>query len=459
MLPHTLDAHATQTTGETRSLTLGTGESTTVSYPLGTDLSVSRRGVVDVFGTNDGQWHSTGLDGGCVIIDGRDDTSGEPRLPRLFVTVRPTGENAKSAETFAPPTLPAWLCSPRGIVCDHAAGLVKGKTGSLPWYFHARATCAAAPACFFAVTLAATAQHVWSTRLATSLGASYHVQVGARAPAVIWTACGKNGRKSRVDDVDAVTGRQLSAGLLALRCLEDAPGPRYRLGARAFLVEDSTARQLGFASSATLVLAASPITREAGLLTRLKALAATNQAEIIGQPVVRLGPGQEVELLSGGEFAVVDYEPGDGHHTSWKQHGLSLHVTAVPLDKTHARITYEAALKTRQGADQEALAVNSLRSEIDITLGTPTMVGVLDMRSHGQDSHATPVLAQLPILGPLFAATSHQESSSRLFLWLELDRDEAQGVLDGPRPGAATGTKAAATAQSPDYTQKRRFNP
>lgn len=351
-----------------RSLALAVGESEVVRFPAGTDLAVSRRGVVDLFHAGDGSWEITALRAGFAVIDGRDAVTGEARPPRVFVTVASADERPSFGEHL---DLPAWLCKPRGVRCDKAAGIVSGRVDDPLWLQRAADFCAHANACLFAVDL---------------------------------SEKGQAGRRGR-----------------------------YRLAAKIFLVEDGAAEELGFDGDARVAFSAPAGKADVTLLSRLRALASVHQAEILGEPLFRMTPGEEVQLVSGGEFQVQGRSTGSGNDrdgTTWKQHGLALKLRLTPLAAGRARLTYDLSLKSPT-ASRTALTVNSLHSEVDLPVGSPMLVGILDLEARLDDSQDVPPLASIPLIGPLFHGQGHQATKSRLGFWLHLAED-ADDALTGP---------------------------
>jgi pilus assembly protein CpaC len=167
----------------------------------------------------------------------------------------------------------------------------------------------------------------------------------------------------------------------------------------------------------------------------LRALEQDRRAEVLGQPVIRLAAGQEAELTMGGEFQVIEHvvrEPtGDEAPTrsSWKQHGLTLKTTATPFDAQRVRLAYDLSLKTRSSQSETSLTVNDLKSEVDVRVGSSTMVGLLDVKATGDERERLPVLGGIPIIGPLFSSRGSQQTRSRLLLWMRLDADDDASEL------------------------------
>lgn len=210
-------------------------------------------------------------------------------------------------------------------------------------------------------------------------------------------------------------------------------GRPYRLSAYLYLVEDSTARRLGFSGRIEGALDALPVTVRGRAISSLQALESDRGARAIGRPVVRMLPDHEVSIVSGGEFQVAEADPdSDRLRSAWKQHGLALKVRAVPLADGKARLSLTGSLRSKQHGDARALSLSSIDSVLDVKLGEPILAAALDLASSENQSDRTPVLADLPILGPLFRLTGRDAASSRLLVWLELAEDSAEPGLPDP---------------------------
>ena len=106
-------------------------------------------------------------------------------------------------------------------------------------------------------------------------------------------------------------------------------------------------------------------------------------------------------------------------------------MSLAPLSSDRVRLSYEMTLKTK-AEGITSLNVNELKSEIDLILGAPVMVGILDLRGSGSDSSGIPILEKLPLIGPLFHRTSVEKVNSRLLLWLTVHADESLSELPQP---------------------------
>jgi hypothetical protein len=420
-------------------LQLTTGELRELQFPEGADLRVSRRGVVDLYHAGHGLWQITALQAGFVVIDariGEGASASDDTAARYLVTVTKRAVKGRAgASTRAADALPDWLCTPKGILCDRAAASIGGRTSSYSWYRSALHFCDDGGRCRIDAELTPDSRRAWAAELQRALGSDYLVRSDGNGPLHVATTCGKDGRQRRRDTAAALGGGDAASGAFVVICREDAAAEHYKLSARVFLVESSAAEQLGFDGESTLVFAADPVqgraSTAASMLSRLRALAAERRAEIVGEPVVRLVANEPARLLTGGEFQVVEYETSrdDAPRASWKKHGLELAVTAKPIGEDRVRLGYELSLSARTSSSAAALAVNSVASSVDLPLGTSVIVSALDMKATGRSSSETPVLAHLPLIGPLFSLSGDERSASRLLVWFQLREDDGAPEL------------------------------
>lgn len=421
-------------------LALMTGESRDVPLPAGTDLSVSRRGVVDVLHVGDGHWQFTGLHAGFVIIDAKSEADGSV-LRRVMVDVTP---NENRGNPSGPPPsrnpdvglIPEWICKGPEVACDQDSGLVTGTAPSLLWLRQAKSACDSAPPCYLAVHLSAIDRLSLVGHVAAALPKTYEVSAVTGGDRLVATTyCGKTNIRALSDAVDFAADGLVALGLLAVQCRDEpaAARERYRLSARLYLMVDAAFRQLGFDSNAQFALKALPYAQGGSIAARLEALAERREAQVVGAPALRLAPGSEARLATGGEFQTESDEesPGEKHtRTTWKQHGLQLAATVTPLDALHARTTLDVSLKARSGGTGNALTVNSLKTDADLTLGEPVAIGAMDFANAEERDRDTPLLAKIPVIGPLFHLAARDNARTRLVLWVRLDREpEAKGEI------------------------------
>lgn len=397
-------------------LNLATGQSREVTFPETAEVRVTRRGIVDVFHERGTTWRLTGLRGGFVIVEAFDPESGAPIAPRYHVTV---GSNSGHRSRARAPA--RWICREPGVSCDASTGTIAGRTADWDWYVRTYAQCSDDPSCYFRVRLNDDGVAAARATIGALLGGEYALRPLPDGRLTLASPCDAEGRPRRLTETLSRLGSATQSGLITLGCHTEREGLAYRLNARLFLATAGTARRLGFAPETTLRLAAAPVAATAGYAASLAALEHDRDVEAVGSPVTRLLPDRQAEIVSGGEFQVVEPDKdGDGLRAAWKQHGLTLKVRATPLANGHARLSIDGTLKFRTGG-QQSLTVSSLTTELDVVLGSPTHVATLDLATTEAQTDFVPFLGKLPLFGPLFTTRGRDRASTRLIVWLGVD--------------------------------------
>jgi Flp pilus assembly secretin CpaC len=77
--------HPKTATAKPKHLTLAVGETIKLALPEAKQIDVSRRGILELFATSDGEWQITGMKSGLVLLTATDDYEGT--IQRYLVTV------------------------------------------------------------------------------------------------------------------------------------------------------------------------------------------------------------------------------------------------------------------------------------------------------------------------------------------------------------------------------------
>lgn len=404
-----------------KSFAMAMGQTEIATFPADAEVRVTRRGIVDVHHGSDDHWQLTGLRAGFVIVEAVDPETGASIPPRYHVTVRPVSRAHPAKSRIA------WICDAEGIRCT-PTGEIIGTTADWDWYVRAYSVCTDSSTCFFRVRLKAAGQSAADASIRGLLGPEYATRLLPDGRLVVAGPCEEDGKPRRVSDVIHRLGAAASSGLLSLGCHADRDHLAYRLSARLFLAEAGTAKRLGFTPNPVLSVASSSIPpggpNVAGYSASLAALERERDVQIVGEPLTRLLPDRPVEIVSGGEFQVVEPDKdGDGLRAAWKQHGLTLKVRATPLGDDGARLQVDGSLKSRSDG-QHSLTVSSIATHLDVRLGTPTLAAVLGLATTDDSNTLVPYLGRLPLIGPLFRLNGRDHSSTRLIVWLELTKDD-----------------------------------
>lgn len=415
------------------------GAATTVTMPEDATVNVSRRGVVDLHHLGAGSWQITALHAGIVLIEARATDAPPEKAVRFLIDVAPATDGRTQRGEW-----PGWLCAPAGIRCLRDAGLIAGVAPSWRWLLQAADACKAARTCLLEARLGEDGLAAWRGALAP-FAAAERVEVSAEGFVTLAVDCGEEGDGALARARSPFPEGLAPKGRLAMRCIEAGADEGYELRARLFLVDEATARTLGFDASASAAVggerASGGVHREAtslSLLSKLEALAQERRATVVGEPVLRLLPGREALLRAGGEFQVAEFRDerqgpfeGDAHErrmsaASWKQTGLEMTVVAAPLGGERARLVFDAALKLRSRTGAEpALTIGSVKSAVDLRFGEGVRVAMLDLTTRAEGSGETPGMSGIPIIGPLFRKEAAEKASARLIVWVTLFRQGA----------------------------------
>jgi hypothetical protein len=422
-------------------LSLVVGDSATLMFPDGVDVQISRRGVVDLFHAGDGRWSVIALRAGVVVL-----SSGEGEAARRsIVRVSPADRMPVRVEEELPP----WVCATPGVRCDRDARVVDGVLADAARFAQARALCEQG-ACRFQALLTEGARARWEAQLRAL---APHGTTLTLSPAGVLYAeilCGGleaardevrrepgtpdlrrrglSSREERTSELRAALRGRVEGDDLLVRCSEETAPPGYRLETKIMRISESQLAALGFAGTASLGVATPPWRLDAALASKLEAARRARRLEVIGEPTLRLVAGRRAEARSGGEFQVTLHEPRAGEpRAAWKPYGLVLVATAAPRDVRTARLSYELSLSARDG---DGVSAHGVKGELDLTVGTPTLAAVLDLASTDREEVTQPLLARLPILGPLFRLEAIGDQTSRVFAWFKLGADEGAGLRD-----------------------------
>ena len=423
-----------------RHLVLAPGETTAVSYPEGSDLLLSRRGIVDVFTSGAGQWQLTALRVGLVTVEARDQASNESRPPRLLIEVRGNGTDHRltsEVSAGAPPAPPQWLCQMTGVQCGgHGLPpeMIRGEVSNLEDFRLAKQACDHAPACLFGLELAATAAHTWCATLRERLGRDFLVRCESHHAPTIETLCGDTpAERGRIRTaVDQQSQLALGTGLVQLTCLEDQPRGRYAIDVRVSALTRAAARELGIDTRATGGWnwpAGGKATAMAAASGLLRALEKDHEAEAVAAPSLDISAFEAVELATGGEFQVIEHvvrseRPDDlqASRASWKSHGLELSLRLRPLPGDRVTLAYALTYRSPPASGMTTLGASRLKGQVELTLGAMGLAGIVDLKEQQSDRGGLPLLAQLPLIGPLFGHATTGHSHSHLGLWFTARR-------------------------------------
>jgi len=192
-------------------------------------------------------------------------------------------------------------------------------------------------------------------------------------------------------------------------------GRNFRLKGKVVLMDKEAMKQFGIEPGFSGRL---PLRVEA-FSTKIHSMAKEQQAKIIGEPMIRLIPGIEATLNSGGEFQVMYDTTENKTKEGWKTVGLQLTAKLLGFNEDYARVEFLFSLKSRSSGTR--ILANGLSSVVDLKFGEEVLVGQSDMLTDINGQHSSFSLAHIPILGPIFRIREKEALETKLLVSLVIE--------------------------------------
>ncbi len=141
--------------------------------------------------------------------------------------------------------------------------------------------------------------------------------------------------------------------------------------------------------------------------------------KIIGDPIITANPCTDIEIHAGGEEQTESRTGTDAIVSVWKQHGLSLRMKLIPMNRLTVRVPYSISLRTpakRNGS----YGLSEAKSSIDLNFGERKLAAVINLSSSAEETRRPFAIADIPIIGPILTGKTESESYSKLIIWLEV---------------------------------------
>jgi pilus assembly protein CpaC len=157
----------------------------------------------------------------------------------------------------------------------------------------------------------------------------------------------------------------------------------------------------------------------------INALRNNNLLRELAEPNLMAISGEEASFLAGGEIPIPVPQPGSGGTTitiEYKEFGIRL--AFLPLVMGDGRIRLKVAPEVSEldyshavsisGTEVPGLTERKLQTAVELNEGqTLALAGLLD-NSVTSSKNVTPILGDLPILGPLFRSVQYQRNDTEL---------------------------------------------
>ncbi|MBP6218945.1 MAG: hypothetical protein KA436_10195 [Oligoflexales bacterium] len=405
-------------------LSIEVGQSQEILIPAQSELSISRRGVIDVHLLGEKKISATGLRAGFVVITlkkmDQDDY-------KYFVEVKKHQELSPKDLMF-----PGWVCKQKTVLCDEGYTTIRGLTDDFRFFYRAKDFCEKRKECEFLLVLSERAREELKSIFNKQLGDladQFEVKIYENGAVLLSFVCPKEGEKERKDvqkNLEHINKGIVPEDMIQVSCQTYKTEELYVLSAKVFLVQKKAAQELGLQSHFEVGL---PLhLNESYLETRLYAFVKENKAEIIGEPLLWMHRAHEARVQSGGEQLVL----GDlveqtehsrkKHSQSWKEYGLDLKASLEPLSRERVLLRYSFILRNPGSESGSSFHLNRLESEVQMKLGESSVVGGVQFQNQGDRDDCIPVLSSLPIIGPFFKLTLSQKSESQIYLSFVLRR-------------------------------------
>ena len=389
----------------TTSIVMTAGETKIMPLFTGRDVLVSRKGIVKVAHLNGDMFELIALKEGVVLVQERDD-------PQQRLLVKVQRRTSKSAELDR-----REICSAAGVVCR--AATIGGTTASLEVFLRARASCD--ERCLFTLKLAEQTAQRWQDNLQQLLGKQYTVAQHGNAQLVASVFCRQqNGRRER-QLADALSGGQVSRGVVRVVCMNHFDFSQYQLTAKIVLFKQSEAQEMGFADLQQLVLLRPE---------RLDWQKLRNISRVIGEPKFSLVNGAQAKFETGGEIQYTGYDKHNNTSIAWKFYGLSLQVQLDKINDEQAQLQLDFALKNPATADNSNINSSRFTSTVLLKVAQPKAVSVIGYHNSVVAKRTLPVLNRVPIVGPLFNNQKNERALHKIIIWFTLAYDDERGNAD-----------------------------
>ncbi len=400
-----------------KNMQMTVGESTSVVFPAGTELKISKKGVIDVFLTNETTWQLTALRPGLVIIDALESSTGNPLLPRLFIEVKSTSKSVEPSLISI--DLPDWICGKSGIKCDRQSGILTGKTADWQWYMRKATWCDLSKQCLSFIELSEKAAESLQTFLQVKLGPSFMVTSNQNGQTKITAICDAVTPQQQAEKIEQLLPGILEKHVASFSCARTQETFEVRIKARR--VSSTSGSTIGYKAETTHQIRGFPLASTIGLKNSLVNESLSSEGEIIGEPMFLASEDVEFQALVGGELPYLT-QRNDNQDYQWKEYGLSVKGTLKGIHSGRIRTHLDLFLKSLNDQTSGSLSTSSLKSSVDTAENTWTLVGELDLHSSSTNLRETPFFVRLPIIGPLFQLMSTSKDKSKLQVWIQVKR-------------------------------------
>jgi hypothetical protein len=138
---------------------------------------------------------------------------------------------------------------------------------------------------------------------------------------------------------------------------------------------------------------------------------------LIADPEILTRPCESVDVSMGGEDIYQTAESKGELMTTWKEHGLRLHLEVIPKEKNNLYIPFSVIMRT-PSRGRGTYGLSEVQSAITTKPDMRTLAATINLKSKTSSDRSSLFLKDIPIIGPLFTGFDTGSSTSKLLISL-----------------------------------------
>jgi hypothetical protein len=425
-------AHEEVHTNGIETLQLEVGQTLVRHFSGAKTLQISRKGLLDLVFLEEQKWQITALKPGFLILTVLQAHETVSARLHIEILTKPKVKTETQTQWFS-------LCERAQLHCEAQTGVISGSTDSFLHHWNLQAICREEKICLYGGHLSKKGLEAWQVFVARELHSPFAYEITPSGALQFSFDCLSSEEWQQKKSMVEIWVQQqfpfLPPPLVLCRSWQSHL--YYRMTFKALLMEKAIAKELGFENK----IQGRVFPTVPSFETRFHDFLHDRKVQIIAEPMIRLNAGITAHAQSGGEFPILARKTqGEGQEIvepTWKEHGIKLEVTALPVSKDHAILRYDFSLKNPTSEGVNHMQIQRLTSELDVKIGVPFIVGQIDFASDGSRNQSISLLRSIPIMGPFFKMEFFDKAQTNLYLWLRLDPDISPELREEFLPTAA----------------------